>query len=190
VGAAITERVFNMTIASDRQSVQTSASQPLSGFTLVEMIVVLVILSIAAMLAIPLATSGASTQLKSAATIIASDLEYAKSMAISRGKLYRVVFDTGTESYSIEDANGVISNPVTNRPYTVNFAADTRLSQVDISNVSFDTSNTVTFDYLGSPYSGAGSGSPLNSGVITLSANGSTMKVNVEPVTGYITISD
>lgn len=184
------ERVFNMKKLQNRESVLSLQSGRSSGFTLVEVILVVVILAIAAMLAIPFATSGASTQLKAAATIIASDLEYAKSMAISRGKRYWVVFDAGTESYRIEDSNGVITHPVRPGPYAVNFAADTRLNRVDISSVSFDTSDTISFDYLGSPNSGSGSGSPLNSGVITLSAGGSTMTVNVEPVTGYITISN
>jgi sugar lactone lactonase YvrE len=128
--------------------------------------------------------------LKSAATIISSDLEYAKSMAISRGKQYSVVFNTGAESYQIEDANGVISHPVRKgSTYTVNFAADSRLSRVDISSVTFDASNTtIGFNYLGSPQA---DGSYLNSeGEIVLSAGGSTMTVNVEPVTGYITISN
>jgi prepilin-type N-terminal cleavage/methylation domain-containing protein len=164
----------------------------LGGFTLVEMVLVVVILAIAAMMAIPFATSGTSTQLKGAATIIAADLEYAKSMAISMGKQYSVVFNTGTESYQIEDANGVINHPIKKGfTYVVNFAADSRLNRVNISNVNFDSASTISFDYLGSPYSGSGAGaSPLNSGTITLTAGGSTMTVNVEPVTGYITITD
>ena len=161
------------------------------GFTLAEVMLVIVILAIAAMLAIPFAVSGSSMQLKSAAIMIVSDLEYAKSMAISRGQRYWVEFDEDAESYSIEDANGVIiSHPVKKGfAYTVNFAADSRLSQVDILSANFgDATGKVGFDYLGSPYNG--SGNPLNIGVITLSAGGATMMVNVEPVTGYITITE
>jgi prepilin-type N-terminal cleavage/methylation domain-containing protein len=189
----ITERVSSMKNIENGQSVLRFSRIRLSGFTLIEMVLVVVILAIAAMMAIPFATSGASTQLKGAATIIASDLEYAKSMAISRGKQYSVVFDTSTESYQIKDNNDVvISHPIKKGfTYTVNFAADSRLNRVDISNVNFDSASTISFDYLGSPYSGSGGGaSPLNSGVITLSAGGSTMTVSVEPVTGYITITD
>ncbi len=189
----ITERVPNMKKLRNRQSVLRLSRFRSSGFTLVEMVLVVVILAIAAMMAIPFATSGTSTQLKGAATIIASDLEYAKSMAISRGKKYAVDFDEGAESYSIKDANGVIINHPVKKgfPYTVNFAADSRLNKVDITSADFDTASTISFDYLGSPYSGSGAGaSPLNSGTITLTAGGSTMFVNVEPVTGYITITD
>jgi prepilin-type N-terminal cleavage/methylation domain-containing protein len=160
------------------------------GFTLVEIVLVVIILAIAAMMAVPFATSGASTQLKSAATIIASDLDYAKSMAISRGKQYSVVFYTSAERYQIEDANGVINHPIKKGfTYVVNFAADSRLNRVNITNVNFDGTDTVGFDYLGSPLQGGGS-YLISPGEIELSAGGSTIKVNVEPVTGYITISD
>jgi prepilin-type N-terminal cleavage/methylation domain-containing protein len=188
-GKAITERVLNMNYLQVGRTVMQTRPGMLRGFTLIEVMLVVVILAIAAMMAIPFAVSGASTQLKSAATIIASDLEYAKSMAISRGQNYSVVFNIGAESYQIEDVNGVIEHPVKKGfPYTVSFAADSRFDRVDISSAVFDAQSTVSFDYLGSPYNDGGS--PLNSGVITLSAAGATMTVNVEPVTGYITISD
>ena len=48
------------------------------GFTLVEVIIVMMILGIIAAIAVPLYTSAASVQLKTAANMIASDLEYAK----------------------------------------------------------------------------------------------------------------
>jgi type IV pilus assembly protein PilM len=119
------------------------------GFTLIEIILVVVILAIAAMMAVPFATSGATMQLKSAANIIASDLEFAKSMAISRGRIYSVVFNAAGESYQIKDANDVvIKHPVNiGSDYVVSFANDSRLDQVDITGVNFDTTNTVKFDY-------------------------------------------
>ncbi len=157
------------------------------GFTLVEMMMVLIILSIAAAIAIPFATSGSSTQLKSAANIISTDLEYAKSMAISRGQEYKAVFDAGSESYQLEDSSGVIQHPVSHKNYAVNFASDSRLSRVSITSAVFDGGSTVQFNYLGSPLDGTGSA--LNSGVITLTAAGETMTINIEPVTGYITIN-
>lgn len=157
------------------------------GFTLAEIMLVVVILGIAALMAIPFAVSGSSMQLRSAANVIAADLEYAKSMAISRGTRYSAVFDPTNESYQIEDTNGVINHPLKGFPYIVSFAEDNRLSRVDISSVDFDSGNTVRFDYLGSPFNA--SNNPLNSGAVNLSAGGSTVTVNVEPVTGYITIT-
>jgi len=159
------------------------------GFTMIEIIIVAVIIAIAAMVAIPMMTSAASMQIRSAANIIAADLEYAKSMAISRQKMYAVVFDKSTESYQIEDPNGVIDHPVKKGfKYIVNFSSDGRLSKVDIVDTYFDTTSEVKFDYLGSPYNG--SNEPLNSGVISLQAGGTAMTITVEPVTGFISIED
>ena len=58
------------------------------GFTLVEIIIVVVILAIAAMMVVPMMSSAGGVQLRSASNMIAADLEYAKSMAISRQKVY------------------------------------------------------------------------------------------------------
>jgi Tfp pilus assembly protein FimT len=164
--------------------------RPSSAFTVVELIIVMVVVIIAAMIVVPLASSAASVQIRSAANMIAADLEYAKTMAISRGQNFAVVFDKTTESYRIEDQNGVvIPHPVKKGfDYIIDFRTDGRLSKVDIVDVNFDTTSEVEFDYLGSPYSSGGS--PLNNGVINLKAGGITTTINVEAVTGYISITD
>ena len=152
-----------------------------TGFTIVEILIVVVILSIAALAAIPMLSSASSFQIRSAANLIAADLEYAKSMAISRGQTYSVEFDVAADSYSIVDqTDTVIEHPVKKGfPYTVNFPNESRLSKVEITNVTF-TSDKVGFDCLGSPDN--------DGGFITISANENTATINVEPVTGYITI--
>jgi prepilin-type N-terminal cleavage/methylation domain-containing protein len=150
------------------------------GFTLAELMIVLVIISIIAAIAVPMYSSAAGVQLKTAANVIASDLEYAKSMAISTGQTYQVVFDTAAESYRIKNSAGaVITHPVhIGANYIVNFASDSRLSKVDIVSTTFG--GTISFDYLGTP--------SANSGEVVLVAEGSTMKVKIETITGYITI--
>ncbi|MGB2864910.1 MAG: GspH/FimT family protein [Sedimentisphaerales bacterium] len=150
------------------------------GFTMVEIIIVVVIIAIAALAAVPMMSSAASLQIRSAANMIAADLEYAKSMAISRGQEFSVVFDESTDSYSIEDQDdNVIQHPVKKGfPYEINFQNDSRLSKVDITNVSF-TDSKVTFDCLGSPDYG---------GTVILQADGTTKTITVEPVTGFISI--
>jgi prepilin-type N-terminal cleavage/methylation domain-containing protein len=160
------------------------------GFTIIEILIVIVIIAIAAMTVVPMMSSAASMQVRSAANMIAADLEYAKSMAISRGQYFSVVFDKTTESYRIEDQNGnVIPHPVEKgSDYSIDFRNDGRLDRVDIVDADFDATNEVKFDYLGSPYSGGGA--PLNSGVINLRAGSITKTITVEAVTGYISIAD
>jgi len=149
------------------------------GFTMVEIVIVVVIIAIAALAAVPMMSSASSLQIRSAANMIAADLEYAKSMAISRGERYSVVFDENTESYRIEDQSGaVIQHPVKKGfDYVIDFQNDTRLNKVDIININFNTTSRVQFDCLGSPDNG---------GTVILQADGINKRVIVEPVTGFI----
>jgi prepilin-type N-terminal cleavage/methylation domain-containing protein len=159
-----------------------STSHANSAFTLLEVIIVVVILAIAAMTAIPMMSSAAGVQIRSAGNMIAADLEYAKSMAISRGQNYSVVFDTNAESYTIKDQSGtVIPHPVKKGfDYVVDLGNE-GLDRVDIVDVDFNSTSQVTFDCLGSPDNG---------GTISLQVQGAGATINVETITGYIWIGD
>jgi len=108
-----------------------------------------------------------------------ADLEYAKSMAITRGQYYFVRFDPAADSYQIEDQdNNVISHPVKKGfDYVVSFPNDSRLNRVDVTSVDFNTTPLVRFNSLGSPEYG---------GTVSLQAGNTTATITVEPVTGYI----
>jgi prepilin-type N-terminal cleavage/methylation domain-containing protein len=167
----------------------------LNGFTLVELIVVVVIISIAAVLAVPMLSSASSLQVKSAATMVAADLEYAKNMAISRQQNYAVIFDVTNSSYQIQAETSpgtweVVTHPITpSKSFVIDFAAESHVDSVTISSVDFNSNQTITFDYLGAPYSGQSTGAGLNgSGQISLQADSYSMTINVEPITGYVTI--
>ena len=149
------------------------------GFTVIELLIVVVILAIAALTAIPMMSSASSLQIRSAANLMMADLEYAKSMAITRGQNYSVVFDAGADSYQIEDQNNtVISHPVKKGfNYVVSFPNDSRLNRVDVTNVDFNSTQRVQFDCLGSPDNG---------GTVSLQAGNNTATITVEPVTGFI----
>ncbi len=153
------------------------------GFTVIELLIVVVIIAIAALLAVPMITSAAGIQVRSAANMVAADLEYAKSMAISRGQDFSVVFDEAGDSYRIKNQDvDPIPHPVKKGfDYLIDFRGDSRLDKVDIADVDFNSTGLVTFDCLGSPDSG---------GIITLQAGGTTMRISVEPVTGFISIQD
>lgn len=152
------------------------------GFTVVEILIVLVIITIAALTAVPMMSSASSVQIRAAANMIAADLEYAKSMAISRGQNYSVRFDQAADSYQVEDqGNNVIPHPVKKGfDYIVDFGNDTRLNRVDLTGANFSGNPDVEFDSLGSPDNG---------GTVSLQAGTATMTITVEPITGYISIN-
>ena len=161
------------------------------AFTLIEMLMVIVILAIISLMVIPQMSSASSAQLDAASSIIASDLEYAKSLSISKQQWHSVVFDESGESYQIQDSDGNVV-PYKMNPsgyYIVNFTKDSRLSRIDLHEAKFDDSSIITFDYLGSPYSGSGTSNPMASGSITLQVQGIESHITIEPVTGYIRIN-
>lgn len=166
-----------------------------SGFTLIEILIVVMIIAIAAMIAVPMMTSAASVQIRSAANLIAADLEYAKSMAIGKGMDFAVVFDKENESYQlfkVKDEDGsleMIENPLTKELYEVKFSSDVRLDKVDIVDVDFDGTEKIRFDYMGNPKIGEDTYLQAQ-GVINLHAGGTNITIKVEPVTGFILISD
>jgi prepilin-type N-terminal cleavage/methylation domain-containing protein len=152
-----------------------------NGFTVIEIIIVAIILSIVALTAVPMLSSAGTMQIRAATNMVAADMEYAKSMAISRGQDYSVVFDQVADNYRIEDQNNnVIPHPVKKGfDYIVDFRKDGRVGRVGITGANFGGTTVVTFNSMGSPDNG---------GTVTLQASGTTVTVMVEPITGYISI--
>jgi len=152
------------------------------GFTIIEILIVVVIIAIAAMMAVPMVGSADSMQVRSAADVIAADLEYARSMAISRQREYTVVFNESNESYQLEDSSGVIEHPVRKGfQYIVDFGSSSQLNKIDIVDAAFGGASRISFKPSGEPSSG---------GTVRLQAGGTTATISVEPVTGFIMISD
>ncbi|MHC4293270.1 MAG: GspH/FimT family pseudopilin [Planctomycetota bacterium] len=153
------------------------------GFSLIEILIVVGILLIAALMVVPMMSSADGVQLRAAANIVAADLEYAKSIAITRGENFKVIFVPFTESYRIEDTAGnIVSHPVKKGfDYVMDFTSEERLNRVNIDSVNFNSTNEVEFDCLGSPNQG---------GTVSLEADGEIVTVNVEPVTGFISINN
>jgi len=164
------------------------ASPDRRAFTLVETLMVVAILIIAALVAIPLTSSAGGVAVQAAADRVAADLEYAKSMAVTRGQSYSVAFNINTETYSVKDQGGtVLGHPIKGgSDYAVNFAQDSRFAGVEIESVDFDSTSEIKFDYLGSPQAADGD-DLVDRGEIILSYGSVTRAVFIEPVTGVIT---
>jgi hypothetical protein len=79
---------------------------------------------------------------------------------------------------------------VSSQPYRVTYPSSREMRKVTLASVDFDGTNTVWFDRLGVPYSGAivDSPPPLTTGTIIVQAGKQQMTVKVEPVTGRVSI--
>ncbi|MDH7600369.1 MAG: GspH/FimT family pseudopilin [Sedimentisphaerales bacterium] len=161
--------------------------RPVPGLTLVELMMVIVLLAIAAMLAVPMLGSSAVSKVQAAAQALTSDLEYARNLAMTHGRIYAVCFDLNEpHSYKIQDPAGqVIEHPVNKGPYLVRFAGP--LDGVRFAQVNIAGTCQVRFDHTGRPYDGSGQGLEA-SGLITLQIGRFSETVEIEPETGFIRI--
>ena len=80
------------------------------GFTLLEMLIVLMVMSIIAAAVLSNSTPNVAEQLDTAAEIVAADLAYTRSLAVTYNSRYRITFDDSGESYSIthSGSNGTL----------------------------------------------------------------------------------
>jgi len=153
------------------------------GFTLIEVLVVVVILGIAASVVVPQMLSAGQLTIQAASRMIISDVLFAQNEAIARQQPRKVVFEVANNAYRLTDENDVMISvgwKGQGGNYVVDFDTDSRFAGAQITAVDFDGSNTVAFDELGAPSSG---------GTVDLSAAGSQYRITVTPFTGRVTVA-
>jgi prepilin-type N-terminal cleavage/methylation domain-containing protein len=176
-----------------------AASRTLHGFTLVEILVVVIILGIAGAIIVPSLGSRDDLKCAAAARVIMADLIYTQNLAItSQGNRY-VGFDVPGQRYSVQDsAGGVIQHPVNHVNYVQNFNGTSnmslptvRLISTNFVGVSGVVQTKIGFDELGTPLTcnPLGVSEPLSSGTMTIQAGAYKLKVDIEPYTGQISVN-
>lgn len=177
------------------------------GFTLIEILTVVLILGIASAIIAPQIGSRNDLKVRAAARVLISDLIYAQNLAIARQKIMYVKFDAGAENYRLMESpavNGEIPHPVTkDAKFITQFGpvGGSRMSDVRIQSATFngvDTAYrpeyTLVFDELGTPYvysyDGTVGTNELLDGAIVLRCGDNTITVNIERYTGEISVNE
>lgn len=159
------------------------------GFTLIELVMILVIVGILAIVIIPNTTAISVLRLESGCQKLQSDLRYVQQMAMAQQVRFGISFDTGNESYFAYRVTTATKakDPQTQGNLDVSFNQLNEFKGIEIVSTNFD--NVIEFDSTGAPYNG--SGVLLTSeGIIALQAgSGAYSKtVRVEPKTGKVKI--
>lgn len=162
------------------------------GFTLIEMVMLLLILGILAVVVIPQVEDMAGTRASATARKLQSDIAYAQSLAMTRNLPHRVYFNAApapANGYAVvNDANG-----------NGNWGVDPGEFAIDPANASASLSVTLnTGSYAGVIISGGSLtgtfvgfntlGVPTTGGTVSISGGGTTQTVTVQPETGRVSI--
>ncbi len=154
------------------------------AYTLVEVLIVVAIIGLAGAVIVPHMLQAGTMGIQAAGRIIIADLLYAQNEAIAQQRPRRLEFDVTNNRYHLADESGnVISSAVAGGAagsYVMDFNADGRFAGVTITGASFNNTNTIEFDILGSPSSG---------GTIDLVTSNQHYRITVAAMTGRVTIA-
>lgn len=156
----------------------------MSGFSLIELVIVTIIASILAVFVLPLWT-GSTVNVAGQADQLAADIMYTQSLALTTGQRYYLSRASAT-TYQIKNSAGTaIAYPGTN------LTTITLKSGVSFGSFVNLPNNLIAFDGKGSPYTTSTSpGTALASTAqIPLTASGTTTKtILIYPGTGVVLI--
>jgi prepilin-type N-terminal cleavage/methylation domain-containing protein len=173
-----------------------------AALTLIELLLTIAVLGILAAILIPQLSGDLPERLSAGAQVVATDIDYARSLAVANNSSYRLTFDTTTNSYYLQHSGtNTLLNPLPRSPFRQNDdppnrqttklsmlplpEPGVRLVGVVLMQGSLQSTNSIEFAPLG------GTTSTCQS-VIWLSCGSGKLaryvSIQVDPVTGLVTI--
>jgi len=156
------------------------------GFTLVEVLVVVTIIAIAAAVVVPSMSQTGSLGVQAGGRMIIADLLFAQNDAIAQQKSRKVVFTTAQNKYHLAALDGTVlgvnwkAGEASSGNYIVDFNNDDRFPGVKIENANFGDDGEIVFDALGSPDTG---------GTVEVVFGAFRYRITVTAMTGRVTIA-
>lgn len=159
------------------------------GFTLLELIIVVVIMGILSALAIPRFESFYTVKLKGAVNNVVSDIRYVQQLAASSHDTYKMTFYvTPANRYEVQKSdNSYAKNPFGHGDFIINFTNDPQYKGIGIDSANINGMNILSFDWNGTPRDANGN-TLTAEGQVNLSYQNDSFSVRVTPNTGWVRV--
>ncbi len=171
------------------------------GYTLIELLIVVGLLGLAASVLIPYMVGRSGLETQSAVRHVIADISFAQADAISHQEYRRVYFFEDGRGYCIirvgsnfdaefdPDTADYVYDPLGQLgKYIVDFAADKRYEHVSIQSANFDNNQRyLTFDQTGGTVMTGGT--PGTGGSIIVHSDEVSYRIDVEPFTGQMRVT-
>ncbi len=158
------------------------------AYTLVEMLIVVAILGLAAAMVIPSMASAGSLRIQGAVRSIVADITVAQADAIAFQSRRAVVFDFGDDPsrYVVAEINAGEVDTDTGIIYDRVFGGE-RFGFAAMGDTNL-TDNTIYLDEMGGPIDGPTSDNPAPAQYVEISGSNQRFRINIEAYTGRVTV--
>jgi prepilin-type N-terminal cleavage/methylation domain-containing protein len=179
------------------QTKPTRARRAASGYTLIEVLIVVMILGIAAAVVTPNLSQASVFRIQAAVRTIVSDMTFAQMDALGYQEQRAIVFDVDNNEYTLVEVQGSTIDVDTDALYDIKgpqqryrVSLDQEVfGDVTIESVDFDGDNVLIFDELGGPVATPGTSTLSDGGSIVIAGPQSRFRIDVAAFTGRITVT-
>lgn len=150
-----------------------------SGFTLIELVLVIVLIGILAVVAAPRLGDQAVYDLDRASQDLIEAIRYAQEQSMIHSGATAFQIAISTTGFTVSQGGAAITNPLTGTSGYTNDATEW-------GGVTISAAETISFDSRGKPTCTAACSEPDDASVnLTLSKNGNSVDITIEKFTGY-----
>lgn len=198
-------------MAKSRLKAMISAPRRGGGFTLIEVLMIVVVLGIAGVMVVPSMSQTGVLRVQAAVRTLVSDISLMQSEAVAfqerRAVWFGIVprFNTDTGVWEFVEGNGYTMAAVTGPELTLTADAlidpDVRarpmgrdfssgeFGEATLSDVDFNGGDLLIFDELGGPVAELDGPDPGTGGTLNLNGSGATFRIDVQAFTGRVVVT-